>query len=84
MSLGGKNHRRLAAATGSSILLDFHFREERLYWADRRTGIIYKASVQGARRQVVMQKCSRVPTNSQKSRANPLLCVSIYDQVYKA
>ncbi|XP_043983171.1 pro-epidermal growth factor isoform X3 [Gambusia affinis] len=51
MSLGGKNHRRLAAATGSSILLDFHFREERLYWADRRTGIIYKASVQGARRQ---------------------------------
>ncbi|XP_014862048.1 PREDICTED: pro-epidermal growth factor isoform X1 [Poecilia mexicana] len=51
MSLDGKNHRRLAAGTGSSILLDFHFREESLYWADRRTGIIYKASVQGAHRQ---------------------------------
>ncbi|KAM4732701.1 pro-epidermal growth factor [Anableps anableps] len=51
MGLDGKNHRRLAAAMGSSILLDFHFREERLYWADRRTGVIYKASVQGAHRQ---------------------------------
>ncbi|XP_054886331.1 pro-epidermal growth factor-like [Poeciliopsis prolifica] len=51
MSLGGKNHRRLVAGTGSSILLDFHFREERLYWANRRTGSIYKASVQGAHRQ---------------------------------
>ncbi|MEQ2209181.1 hypothetical protein XENOCAPTIV_026181 [Xenoophorus captivus] len=51
MGLDGKNHRRLAAGMGSSILLDFHFREERLYWADRRTGVIYKASVQGAHRQ---------------------------------
>uniref|UniRef100_A0A3P9P011 Epidermal growth factor n=1 Tax=Poecilia reticulata TaxID=8081 RepID=A0A3P9P011_POERE len=51
MSLDGQNHRWLSAGTGSSILLDFHFREESLYWADRRTGIIYKASLQGAHRQ---------------------------------
>lgn len=55
MGLDGKNHRRLVAGVGSSILLDFHFREERLYWAERRRGIIYKASVKGARRQVIMQ-----------------------------
>ncbi|XP_038125007.1 pro-epidermal growth factor [Cyprinodon tularosa] len=51
MDLDGKNHRRLGAGVGSSILLDFHYREERIYWADRRTGVIYKASVRGAQRQ---------------------------------
>ncbi|XP_035983444.1 pro-epidermal growth factor isoform X3 [Fundulus heteroclitus] len=51
MGLDGRHHRRLAAGLGSSIFLDFHVRERQLYWADRRTGVIYKASVQGARRQ---------------------------------
>ncbi|XP_036934162.1 pro-epidermal growth factor [Acanthopagrus latus] len=51
MDLDGKNQRRLVAGVGSSILLDFHFREERVYWADKHTGVIYKASVRGAHRQ---------------------------------
>ncbi|XP_031722719.1 pro-epidermal growth factor [Anarrhichthys ocellatus] len=51
MDLDGKNQRRLVAGVGSSILLDFHFREERVYWADKHTGVIYKASVKGAHRQ---------------------------------
>ncbi|KAM9740510.1 pro-epidermal growth factor isoform 2-T2 [Menidia menidia] len=51
MGLDGRNHRRLVAGVGSSILLDFHFKEERIYWADKRTGVIYKASVKGAHRQ---------------------------------
>ncbi|KAM6923420.1 pro-epidermal growth factor [Xenentodon cancila] len=51
MGLDGKNHRRLVAGVGSSILLDFHFKEERVYWANRRRGVIYKASVKGTRRQ---------------------------------
>ncbi|XP_029958792.1 pro-epidermal growth factor [Salarias fasciatus] len=51
LGLDGKNHRRLVASVGSSVLLDFHFREERLYWADTHTGVIYKASVRGAHRQ---------------------------------
>ncbi|XP_070769594.1 pro-epidermal growth factor [Enoplosus armatus] len=51
MDLDGKNQRRLVAAVGRSILLDFHFREERVYWADKHTGVIYKASVRGAHRQ---------------------------------
>ncbi|KAM8909337.1 pro-epidermal growth factor isoform 2-T2 [Spinachia spinachia] len=51
MDLDGKNQRRLVAGVGSSILLDFHFREETVYWADKHTGVIYKASVRGANRQ---------------------------------
>ncbi|XP_032383448.1 pro-epidermal growth factor [Etheostoma spectabile] len=51
MDLDGTNQRRLVAGVGSSILLDFHFREERVYWADKHTGVIYKASVRGVHRQ---------------------------------
>ncbi|KAG8003818.1 Pro-epidermal growth factor, partial [Nibea albiflora] len=51
MDLDGKNHKRLMAGVGSSILFDFNFREERVYWADKHTGVIYKASVRGAHRQ---------------------------------
>ncbi|XP_076595958.1 pro-epidermal growth factor [Chaetodon auriga] len=51
MDLDGKNQRRLVAGVGSSILLDFHFREAKVYWADKHTGVIYKASVRGAHRQ---------------------------------
>ncbi|XP_017272981.1 pro-epidermal growth factor [Kryptolebias marmoratus] len=53
MGLDGKSHRRLVAGVGSSILLDFHFKEERLYWADKHTGIIYEASVKEAHRKKI-------------------------------
>lgn len=53
MDLDGKNQRRLVSGVGSSILLDFHFREETVYWAEKTTGVIYKAAVRGARRQVI-------------------------------
>ncbi|CAJ1059042.1 pro-epidermal growth factor [Xyrichtys novacula] len=51
MDLDGKNQRRLVAGVGSSILLDFHFREGSVYWADQHTGVIYKASARGGHRQ---------------------------------
>ncbi|XP_074529760.1 pro-epidermal growth factor [Halichoeres trimaculatus] len=51
MDLDGKNQRRLVAGVSSSILLDFHFREGSVYWADQNTGVIYKASVRRAHRQ---------------------------------
>uniref|UniRef100_A0AAQ6I939 EGF-like domain-containing protein n=1 Tax=Anabas testudineus TaxID=64144 RepID=A0AAQ6I939_ANATE len=51
IDLDGKNQRRLVAGVGSSILLDFHFREESIYWADKHTGVISKASVKGAKKQ---------------------------------
>uniref|UniRef100_A0A4W6F6W9 Epidermal growth factor n=1 Tax=Lates calcarifer TaxID=8187 RepID=A0A4W6F6W9_LATCA len=51
LDLDGKNQRRLVAGVGSSILLDFHFREEGVYWADKHTGVIYKATLRGAHKQ---------------------------------
>ncbi|XP_034545945.1 pro-epidermal growth factor [Notolabrus celidotus] len=51
MDLDGKNHRRLVAGVGSSILLDFHFTEGEVYWADQHTGVIFKASVGRAHKQ---------------------------------
>ncbi|KAM4621919.1 pro-epidermal growth factor [Polymixia lowei] len=51
MDLDGRNQQRLVAGVGSSLLLDFHYKEERLYWADKYTGIIYKASFGGVQRQ---------------------------------
>uniref|UniRef100_A0A3Q1I1W3 Epidermal growth factor n=1 Tax=Acanthochromis polyacanthus TaxID=80966 RepID=A0A3Q1I1W3_9TELE len=41
MGLDGKRHRRLVTGVGTSILLDFHFKEERVYWADKHTGKLH-------------------------------------------
>ncbi|XP_061747755.1 pro-epidermal growth factor [Nerophis ophidion] len=51
MDLDGKNHRRLLSKVATTILLDFHFREETLYWADKHKGIIYKSPLRGVHRQ---------------------------------
>ncbi|XP_056898300.1 pro-epidermal growth factor isoform X2 [Takifugu flavidus] len=51
MGLDGKNQRRLVAGVGRSIFLDFHFRDDTIYWADKQTGVIYKAAVRDAQRQ---------------------------------
>ncbi|CAG04623.1 unnamed protein product, partial [Tetraodon nigroviridis] len=51
MDLDGKNQRRLVAGVGRSIFLDFHFRDDTIYWADKQTGVIYKAAVREAQRQ---------------------------------
>ncbi|RVE67693.1 hypothetical protein OJAV_G00105640 [Oryzias javanicus] len=51
IGLDGRNQRRLVSPVGSSVLLDFHYIGESVFWADRRTGVIYKASARAARRQ---------------------------------
>uniref|UniRef100_A0A3P9JKQ0 Epidermal growth factor n=1 Tax=Oryzias latipes TaxID=8090 RepID=A0A3P9JKQ0_ORYLA len=51
IGLDGRNQKRLVSPVGSSVLLDFHFKGESVYWADRRTGVIYTASVRAGRRQ---------------------------------
>nr|XP_057914097.1 pro-epidermal growth factor [Doryrhamphus excisus] len=53
MDLDGKNHRSLISGVATSILLDVHFREETLYWADKPTGIIYKSSMRGVHREIL-------------------------------
>lgn len=55
MGLDGKNQKRLVAGVGRSIFLDFHFRDDTIYWADKQTGVIYKAAVRDAQRQVINQ-----------------------------
>lgn len=55
MDLDGKNQRRLMAGVGRSIFLDFHFRDYTIYWADKQSGVIYKAAVREAQRQVINQ-----------------------------
>ncbi|XP_033829603.2 pro-epidermal growth factor [Periophthalmus magnuspinnatus] len=52
MQLDGKRQRRLVAGVGTSIIIDFDYREETVYWADRYTGLIYKAQL-GAHKQKV-------------------------------
>lgn len=54
MDLDGKNQRRIVAGVGRSIFLDFHFRDNTVYWADKKTGVIYKAAVR-EQRQVINQ-----------------------------
>ncbi|XP_062332968.1 pro-epidermal growth factor isoform X1 [Osmerus eperlanus] len=51
MDLDGGNRKRLVAGVGNSILLDFNYKEGRVYWADRTTGVVYKAAMDGAQRQ---------------------------------
>uniref|UniRef100_A0A3P9I8T1 Epidermal growth factor n=1 Tax=Oryzias latipes TaxID=8090 RepID=A0A3P9I8T1_ORYLA len=40
IGLDGRNQKRLVSPVGSSVLLDFHFKGESVYWADRRTGLL--------------------------------------------
>lgn len=54
MDLDGGNRKRLVAGVGNSILLDFNYQEGRVYWADRTTGVVYKAAMDGAQRQVLV------------------------------
>uniref|UniRef100_A0AAZ3RHZ6 EGF-like domain-containing protein n=1 Tax=Oncorhynchus tshawytscha TaxID=74940 RepID=A0AAZ3RHZ6_ONCTS len=42
MDLDGGNQKRVVTGVGNSILLDFHYTEGRVYWADKKTGVIYK------------------------------------------
>uniref|UniRef100_A0A8C8JM64 EGF-like domain-containing protein n=1 Tax=Oncorhynchus tshawytscha TaxID=74940 RepID=A0A8C8JM64_ONCTS len=51
MDLDGGNQKRVVTGVGNSILLDFHYTEGRVYWADKKTGVIYKAAMDGTQRQ---------------------------------
>ncbi|KAL0974311.1 hypothetical protein UPYG_G00218680 [Umbra pygmaea] len=53
MDLDGGKQRRLVVGVGNSILLDFHYVEEKIYWADRKTGVIYQSAIDGSQRQKV-------------------------------
>ncbi|CAB1337362.1 unnamed protein product, partial [Coregonus sp. 'balchen'] len=44
-------NKRVVASVGNSILPDFHYTEERVYWANKKAGVIYKAAMDGTQRQ---------------------------------
>ncbi|XP_067863226.1 pro-epidermal growth factor [Heptranchias perlo] len=49
----GTNHQRLVTNSGISVLLDFHYRNERIYWADTEKGLIQSAFINGTKRESV-------------------------------
>ena len=59
MDLDGGNHRRVASGVGregsgpgGGVLLDYHYAQHSLFWADRSTGVLYRAGLSGSPRQV--------------------------------
>ncbi|XP_028815649.1 pro-epidermal growth factor isoform X3 [Denticeps clupeoides] len=54
MDMDGKNPRRVVTGTGTSILLDFHFKDGSIYWAEGHTGLISKVSMNGTQRQKLL------------------------------
>ncbi|KAG2466603.1 EGF factor, partial [Polypterus senegalus] len=50
----GTNLKRLVANTSSSVILDYHHSEDRIYWADMsRQGMIGRAFMNGTRKEIV-------------------------------
>ncbi|XP_072899158.1 pro-epidermal growth factor isoform X1 [Hemitrygon akajei] len=49
----GTNHQRIVTNSGLSVLLDFHYRNEKIYWADRESGLLQQAFINGTNRKTV-------------------------------
>ncbi|XP_036406633.1 pro-epidermal growth factor [Megalops cyprinoides] len=47
----GENQSRIVAGTGTSVLLDFHYTDSRLYWANTESGLIQTSLLNGTQRQ---------------------------------
>ena len=66
MDLDGGNHRRVVSGVGRvvsdggrggtgpglGVLLDYHYTQRSLFWAERSTGVLYRAGLSGPPRQV--------------------------------
>ncbi|XP_068259540.1 pro-epidermal growth factor isoform X2 [Nyctibius grandis] len=47
----GTNHERLVADTGQSTLMDFHYREEKVYWVDSERRLLQRIHLNGTKRE---------------------------------
>ncbi|XP_078090926.1 pro-epidermal growth factor [Mustelus asterias] len=51
IDIEGTNHQRLVTNSGISVLLDFHYRNGRIYWAVPEKGLIQRAFINGTKRE---------------------------------
>ncbi|XP_078268559.1 pro-epidermal growth factor [Rhinoraja longicauda] len=49
----GTNHQRIVTNSGLSVVLDFHYRNGKIYWADTEKGLLQQAFINGTDRKIV-------------------------------
>lgn len=53
IDLEGTNHEQLVANAGISVIMDFHYNKERLYWVDTERQLLQRVFMNGTRQEVM-------------------------------
>ncbi|XP_056659056.1 pro-epidermal growth factor isoform X1 [Monodelphis domestica] len=49
----GTNYEQLAVNVGESVLMDFHYRKEKIYWVDLERGLLQKVFLNGTKKEIL-------------------------------